>query len=632
MKLKFTAEGRSGGSSPWAKLALVFGTASVYVVAFFLFYDSMGASVAALVVLPVVTSAWFWGIRAGLLTGLLSAPLNTLLVSLASHQPLGWDLVIRIGGGPGTVAVVIIGLVVGRLRDLSEQVKWQLAERQRIAANLLLLERAIASSADGVIIADPTQPDNPIIYVNPAFEQLTGYSKEEVLGRNLRFLQGDDVDQPGLTELRAALREGRECRAVLRNYRKDGSLFWNELHVSPVRDTTGRLTHFVGTQNDITELKLVEEAVRASEERFRQLADHVREVFWVVTPDWSQMLYVNPAYEEMWGRTCESLYRDPSSFLDAIHPEDRLSIVELIQGQQMEKPVFVEFRIVRPDGSPGWIWTRAFPIRSPSGKTYRIVGLSEEVTERKQAEEDIRKALAKERELGELKSRFISMASHEFRTPLSAILTSAELVEHHGHKLTEEKKLRHLRQVQASVKSMTQLLDDVLIIGKAEAGKLEFNPVPVDLVQFCYDLVEEVQLSAGAKHAIHFAVRGPCAEAYVDEKLLRQILANLLSNAIKYSPQGSRVGFEVQCENGQAIFKIQDEGIGIPLEEQARLFDTFHRATNVGTIPGTGLGLAIVKRSVDLHGGTIAFTSAVGAGTTFTVAIRLRPSSEEKNT
>ena len=236
---------------------------------------------------------------------------------------------------------------------------------------------------------------------------------------------------------------------------------------------------------------------------------------------------------------------------------------------------------------------------------------------------ELRLALEKEKELHELKSRFISMASHEFRTPLTAILGSAELLEHYSHKWPEEKKVVHFNRIHSNVQHLAQLLNDVLIIGQAEAGKLEFNPKPLDVVQLCRDLVEELQLSTKTKYTIAFNCQFSDLEGCFDEKLLRHILSNLLSNAIKYSPTGSTVNFELVYQNGQAIFQIQDQGIGIPQEDQQHLFESFHRAKNVGTIPGTGLGLAIVKRSIDLHGGKTAVKTEIGVGTTFTVTIPL---------
>jgi PAS domain S-box-containing protein len=252
-----------------------------------------------------------------------------------------------------------------------------------------------------------------------------------------------------------------------------------------------------------------------------------------------------------------------------------------------------------------------------------VMAIMRDITKRKIAEAELHKALEREKELNELKSRFISMASHEFRTPLTTILGSAELLKHYSYKWSSEKKLVHFERIHSNVQHLVELLNDVLLIGQVEAGKLQFNPERLDVVQFCSTLVEELQLSAGSEHTITFTCQFPKLEGYLDEKLLRHILSNLLSNAIKYSPTSSTVNFELVRQNDLAIFHIQDSGIGIPLEDRQHLFESFHRAKNVGNIPGTGLGLSIVKRSVDLHGGNITVNSEVGVGTTFTVTIPL---------
>jgi len=215
------------------------------------------------------------------------------------------------------------------------------------------------------------------------------------------------------------------------------------------------------------------------------------------------------------------------------------------------------------------------------------------------------------------------MASHELRTPLTTILSSNELLKDYHHKWSEEKKKVHFDRIESAVRRMKNMMEDVLTLGKAEARKTEFEPVPMDLIQFCRDLVEEIQLITDPnKYEISFTFQGESFEACVDEKLLRHILTNLLTNAIKYSPAGGTVRFHLTLKAGEAaIFQIQDQGIGIPLKDQKHLFESFHRAHNVGGIPGTGLGLAIVKKSVDLHRGKIIVDSKVGSGTTFTVTI-----------
>jgi signal transduction histidine kinase len=252
--------------------------------------------------------------------------------------------------------------------------------------------------------------------------------------------------------------------------------------------------------------------------------------------------------------------------------------------------------------------------------------LQQEVHRREIAEAEVRKSLSKEQELNQLKSYFVSMVSHEFRNPLTTILGFAELIRDFDQQLTSEKRQAYLRQIQESARRMTALLNDVLSIGQAEAGKIEFNPEPLDVEEFCRDLVEEIKLGNSVQHIITFSRPSQLTKACMDKNLLRQILTNLLSNAIKYSPEGSAVTFDLICQDEKAIFDIKDEGIGISPEDQQRLFESFQRGSNVGKISGTGLGLTIVKKAVDLHGGQIAVKSEVGVGTTFSVAIPLNNS------
>ncbi len=236
---------------------------------------------------------------------------------------------------------------------------------------------------------------------------------------------------------------------------------------------------------------------------------------------------------------------------------------------------------------------------------------------------EISEALRQEAErLAEVKSRYISMTSHEFRTPMTTIQGSTELLQYYSHRWTDEKKLIHYQRIKDAVKRMTNLLDEVLMIGKAESGKLPFNPQPVNLVIFCQNLAEEQELGNRTDQRIRITLRGYFPEGWrFDENLLRHILTNLLSNAIKYSPNGEDVNFIITGKDNQVVFEIQDRGIGIPAEELDQLFESFERATNVGSIPGTGLGLAIVKKCVDAHGGTISVESIQDVGTTFTVRL-----------
>ncbi|MFB2769957.1 ATP-binding protein [Pelatocladus sp. BLCC-F211] len=232
--------------------------------------------------------------------------------------------------------------------------------------------------------------------------------------------------------------------------------------------------------------------------------------------------------------------------------------------------------------------------------------------------------LVKAQELNQFKSEFVSMLSHDIRNPLNTILLAAGLLQNSGDKLSQEKKLTHYKLIRSAIKNMSQLLDEVSLLGKADSGRLEREFSLLNLQDLCWQLVEEAQLIAADKHiTIVFTTTGKPTEALSDENLLRHILGNLLSNAIKYSHPDSIVYFELRFKNKAVIFKIKDEGIGIPLEDQKQLFQPFYRANNVGSIPGTGLGLAIVKKCLEAHGGDITVNSEIGVGTTFTVMLPL---------
>jgi signal transduction histidine kinase len=242
---------------------------------------------------------------------------------------------------------------------------------------------------------------------------------------------------------------------------------------------------------------------------------------------------------------------------------------------------------------------------------------------------EIRKALIQEKELNELKTRFITTASHEFRTPLGIISSSTGLLEDYDHKLDRPKKIKHWQRIQSAVKHMTTLLEDILLIYQTDADKLECKRSEFDLIGFCRELIEEIEISSKAEGRFNLTMTHSDTDlnltdrfsVCMDSKLVRQILTNLLSNAIKYTLGDDRVQFDITCTEGTVIFQIADRGIGISAEDRVRLFESFHRGTNVNNIPGTGLGLSIVKRCVDLHDGTIDLTSEVDVGTTFIVTL-----------
>ncbi len=239
-----------------------------------------------------------------------------------------------------------------------------------------------------------------------------------------------------------------------------------------------------------------------------------------------------------------------------------------------------------------------------------------------QREQDIQTELADRQAQVELKSRLVSIVAHEFRNPLNTILFSTELLQRYREQVSEEKRDTYFERINNAVQRMNQLLDDVLMIGATESGKIRFHPMPINLLAFCGDIVQEFQpYNQDVVEYTHETSVDPLV--MVDEKLIRHIITNLISNAIKYSPQGTIAEFHITLDPQKVVFQIRDQGIGITVEDQEKLFTAFHRGSNARRIPGTGLGLSIVKQCVDLHQGSITVQSEPGHGSTFTVTIPL---------
>jgi len=280
-----------------------------------------------------------------------------------------------------------------------------------------------------------------------------------------------------------------------------------------------------------------------------------------------------------------------------------------------------EVQMRRRDGSLLWVQIDGTAIAQ--GPARGTVWTYVDVTQRRQAEQELSRALARERELGELKSRLLSMASHEFRTPLAAILSSAELIGHYGDRIAPQEQRGIMADLVAAARRMQLMLEDTLTLSQAEAGRLEFQPRPVDVQACCQEVLAEVR-SAHPDHTVSLQAGGTGARL-LDRRLVQHILGNLAANACKYSPAGSEVQVQVRAEGDGLALAVTDRGIGIAPEDLPRLFDSFHRGGNAGQRPGSGLGLAIAMHCARLHGGQIDVVSTLGEGSTFRVSLPAPP-------
>jgi signal transduction histidine kinase len=280
-----------------------------------------------------------------------------------------------------------------------------------------------------------------------------------------------------------------------------------------------------------------------------------------------------------------------------------------------------ERQLKRRNGELLWVEMGGSCIR-PNDPESGVIWTFLDITERKKSEDQIRDALEQQKQLNELRSRFVSMTSHEFRTPLAAIMSAEELLRHYGDRLPKAERDEILDSIAQGVQRMSRMMDRVLLLGKADAGMLDFKPQRVQLEPLCREFIDEARSQQPQDLSeVKLSIDQGVGEGSYDEKLLRHIFSNLLSNALKYSPGGGEVQFNVRREETATIFEVADRGIGIPQEEIAHLFESFHRASNVGSIQGTGLGLAIVKNAVEMHGGAIEVDSRLGEGTTFRVSL-----------
>lgn len=256
-------------------------------------------------------------------------------------------------------------------------------------------------------------------------------------------------------------------------------------------------------------------------------------------------------------------------------------------------------------------------------KTPHVLCLDLDITQRKKAEVEILKSLARERELSQLKSNFVSMVSHEFRTPLGIIQSSAELLREFYARMPELERQEQLESISRNTRRMADMMEGVLVLSRLDAGKLDFQPAPLDLAAFCRRVFDEVLSATNHRCAIELLLHSISGHALADERLLGHIFTNLLSNAVKYSEPGATVQFTMARAGRDAVCTVRDQGIGISEEDQQQLFRAFHRGSNVGTRPGTGLGLLLVKRCAELHGGQVRVSSCLGAGTTVLVRLPL---------
>lgn len=388
-------------------------------------------------------------------------------------------------------------------------------------------------------------------------------------------------------------------------------------------DEDGEADKVYIVKSDYTHIENAEQSLIESERKFRFISENITDFISIIDND-GRFLYASPSAEKVIGYTPEELIGEGSIYI--IHPDDVPNFIEDV----LEKAVFdkkesqLRYRVLSKKGEYYWVETYFKPIIDSKNETTSIICSTRDVTEREQLMKDLELALQKERELNELRSQFVSTASHQFRTPLTVIQSGVELMEIYLENLPEEKQKpfkKQFHKIQDEVVRLQDLMNDVLLLGRADARRTPFNPEKRNLVEFCSQLVESKYNNRfPANRQVIINVAGNVQDIDLDSKLLDHALENILSNAYKYSEEGN-IFMDITFDYEQVKIAIKDNGIGIPENDLVNLFQPFYRAGNTTEIEGTGLGLSIVKEFIEKHNGQIFVESKLNKGTTVNVIL-----------
>jgi PAS domain S-box-containing protein len=460
-------------------------------------------------------------------------------------------------------------------------------------------------------------PSGRFKWANKAMLDIFGAGRSPITTMEPFYLSREQYLQVG-GEVAAAVARGDVYERELQVQQFDGTRIWIQLSGKAV-SRTDLSQGTVWVIMDITERKQLEEQLRHTMSEREAILNNA--VVGIVLSVNRRHEWVNEKFAQMLGYPRQILIGQSSMY---IHPDEASWLrfgEEARAALEATNAYTCERQLKRRNGELFWVEMGGSCVR-PHDPDSGVIWTFLDITERKKSEDEVREALEQQKALNELRTRFVAMTSHEFRTPLAAILSAEEVLRHYGDRLPQSERLATLDDIAAGVQRMSRMMDRILLLGQADAKMLDFTPAPLDLPALCRKLVEEARAQhPGTRCQVVARWGAGVGRGLYDEKLLRHIFGNLLSNALKYSPAGGEVALSVRREEGETVFEVRDQGIGIPPEEVGHLFESFHRASNVGAIPGTGLGLAIVKNAVEVHGGRIEVASELGRGTCFTVRL-----------
>ncbi len=617
--------------------------------------------------LPAGSSVQTVGTLADGLSQLASTPPDAVLLDLGLPDSDGPDTLARINTPARTVPCVVLtgrddaelvqqaidggvqeylvkgefsGPAIARtLRQAIERKRTQLALERAGAENQRWIT-AVDNASVGMILVDATAPDLPIVFANAAFSRITGYDEKEIMGRNCRFMQGPETDRAVVAQIRGALRQENSFRGELLNYRKDGTTFWNELSVSPVRDPAGRLTHYVGVTNDVTARRETETAFAATQERLSLIVEGALEHGIVSTDLEGMVTSWNPGAEAITRYAAAEVLGRP---LDLIFVPDDLAAG--VPAREMAEALAAgycrgEHWHQRRDGSRFWGNCALLPMRErPGGAAVGFIRIFSDETAQLQTRQALERsreelvaalataerARAEAESANAAKDHFLAVLSHELRTPLTPVLLAT-------HAFGRRRDLspavsEAMEMIARNVELEVTFIDEMLDFTRLSRGKLELSRAPMDLHEAIRHAAEVSQPDIGAKRQrLTLCLDASAPRIDGDFARLQQVFWNLLKNASKFTPEGGEIFVRTREgeKPGQLTVEVADTGIGIEPAELPKIFQPFEQANQsiMREFGGLGLGLAIARVAVEAHGGAIGADSpGVGQGTVFTICL-----------
>lgn len=505
-----------------------------------------------------------------------------------------------------------IGFQIGHFVDRLEAYEAYLRSQERYYV-------AITGSNDGIWDWDLVSNE---VFFSPRYKEQLGFEENELSNHfdTFRTLCHPDDFQSVMDQVQRHLETKERYEAEFRCRTKSGDYKWISARGQAIWNAQGSPIRMAGSHRDISELKASEEArieyekrILESESMFRQLAENIREVFWILSAENQSFIYASPAFEELWQKTCSSLYADRNVFLESVIEADRVRVTRAFDDEMAEDSLDIEFRIQNSSGEIRWIWSRMFKALDSSGKRDRLYGIAHDITEKKEVERRV--------------SEFYSTVSHELRTPLTSIRAALGLIEAGLTGEISEETCEYVVIARDNSDRLIRLINDILDIRKLEADKLELkfeSITPQILVESTVDSLRA--FSEGCGVAVTAEI-GSTALINGDYDRLVQVLTNLISNAIKYTPSGKYVTITVsERDEDTLVFKIIDQGPGFAEDRIEEIFGLFQQLSCIENEmnTGTGLGLAIAKALIEKMGGEIGAHSTPGNGATFWFALPLQ--------